>query len=308
MERELKAEDLFVKNKPEVAAEYEVVVKLSSVGRLGLPAVLHVRDYTFDDTMLFAKANSSNETTIVLELLKNLVCEDIDISKITRQDALEILMAIQGTFYSGYVEREYIVDDTLTGEALTAKENRSKVSIPVNSIRTVPVDKGVTVPIRIANDKFEALFDYPRLIHDKIAKEYVENKFAERDNEFADLFSHKAAGIASPEELKKLADYDEEKGTEYMRALTALQIISLNGKEPKNLDDQLVMLHKMPMVVLSLLATILNSRFNFGIQDEVTFTCEVTGNQITRRFNFRYSDFIPSMEPGNVSGFDVSFG
>ena len=312
MEKELRAEDLFVKDKPvqtnEVAPEYEVIVKLSSVGKLGLPAVIHVRDYTFDDTLLFAKANEMNETAVILELLKNVVYEDIDLSKVTRQDALEILMAIQGTFYSGYVEREYLVNENLTGEALIAKENRSKVSIPVNSIKTVPISNNVTVPIRISNGKFEALFDYPRLVHDKIAKDYVENKFAERDNELSSLFSKKASGTASSEELKILSDYDEEKGTEYMRVLTALQIISMNDKKCENLEEQITMLHKMPMVVLSLLANILNTRFNFGVQDEVTFDCEVTGQQITRRFNFRYSDFIPAMEQGDVVGFDVSFG
>jgi len=312
MEKELRAEDLFVKKQSaetiQIPPEYEVVVKLSSVGRLGLPAVLHVRDYTFDDTLVFAKANQRNESSVILNLLKNLIYEDIDLSKVTRQDALEILMAIQGTFYSGYVEKEYLIDDTLTGDDLTAKENRSKASIPVNSIRTVPVDKDVTIPIKISNNKFEACFDFPRLIHDDIARTYVENKFAEKDNELSSLISRKASNTASPEELKILSDYEDEKTTEYMRALTALQIISVNGKTYETLDDKLTVLHKIPMVVLSLLANILKSRFDFGVQDEVTFTCEVTGKQITRRFNFRYTDFIPTMEQGDVSGFDVSFG
>lgn len=312
MEKELRAEDLFVKEQKNVInvdPEYEVVVKLSSIGKLGLPAVVHVRDYSFDDSLLFAKATQNNENSIILELLKSVVFEEIDLTKVTRQDALEILMAIQGTFYTSYIDgKEYFVDDSLKGEALTNKDNISTATININDIKTKPLNDKVSVPITIENSKFKAVFDYPRLIHDVKAREYIENKFAIKDNELSSIMQKKAHNEASNEEIKILLDYDNEKTTEYMRVLTAQQILSLNGKEPKDINEQLNMLHKMPMSVLSLLANILNINFNFGVQDEVTFTDNVTEKLITRRFNFRYSDFLSSVEQRNESNFNVTFG
>lgn len=312
MEKELRAEDLFVKEQKNVInvdPEYEVVVKLSSIGKLGLPAVVHVRDYSFDDSLLFAKATQNNENSIILELLKSVVFEEIDLTKVTRQDALEILMAIQGTFYTSYIDgKEYFVDDSLEGEALTNKDNISTATININDIKTKPLNDKVSVPITIENSKFKVVFDYPRLIHDVKAREYIENKFAVKDNELSGIMQKKAHNEASNEEIKLLLDYNNEKTTEYMRVLTAQQILSLNGKEPKDINEQLNMLHKMPMSVLSLLANILNINFNFGVQDEVTFTDNVTEKLITRRFNFRYSDFLSSVEQRNESNFNVTFG
>lgn len=314
MEKELKAEDLFdkkieIKNEQLVDPEYEVTVKLSSVGKLGLPAVLHVRDYSFDDTLIFAKANSENESAIVLELIKNIVYEDIDISKVTKQDVLEILMAVQGTFYSGVIDgKQYFIDETLTGEALTAKENISTATININDIKTLPLDKEVTVPINISNNKFAVLFDYPRLIHDVKAKEYIEEKFAARENELSTLIQKVRQGIASDAETAQVKQFNFDKNTEYMRVLTALQILSFNGKEVNSIEDKLELMHKLPVSVFTLLTKIFSLRFNFGVQDEVTFIDNETEKPITRRFDFRYIDFIPALEQGNESGFNVSFG
>lgn len=314
MEKELRADDLFVKkpvkeNARMVDPEYEVVVKLSSVGKLGLPAVLHVKDYSFDDTMLFAKANQNNESSIVLQLIKNLVFEDIDLSKVTRQDVVEILMAIQGTYYTGVIDgKRYFIDETLTGEALTSEDNVSTASININDIQTKTLDEKVMLPIKISNSKICALFDYPRLMHDVKAREWIDVVFAERENRLASAMQRKNQGTASKEDLDELQKLDEDKGNEYIRTLTAQQIISFNGETPETIEDKLKLMHKIPVSVLTLLANILSTRFTFGVQDEVSFIDNKTETRITRRFNFRYTDFIPAMEQGNGSGFDVSFG
>lgn len=71
MDKELRAEDLFVTKQNTVNnSEYIATVKLSSCGRLGLPAVLHVKDYSFADTVLLAKISSQNESKIILSVLK----------------------------------------------------------------------------------------------------------------------------------------------------------------------------------------------------------------------------------------------
>jgi len=310
-ERELRAEDLFSKKKENmiIDPEYEVIVKLSSIGKLGLPAVLHVKDYSFDDTMLFAKANKDNESKIILSLIKSLVYEDIDLSKVTRQDAVEILMAIQGTYYTNVIDgKQYFINDKLEGETLTAKENISTATIQINDIVTKPLDKEVSLPINIHNKSFEVLFDYPRLMHDVKAREYIENKFAAEDNEFALVMQKRNRKEASPEEIKRLEEYEDNKFNEYIKVVTAQQILSYNGIKPESIDDQLKMLHKIPVSVLGLLSKILSERFKFGVQEEVSFIDNITEKRITRRFDFRYTDFIQALEQRNESKFDVSFG
>lgn len=314
MEKELRADDLFVKKPIKTAeemiagAEYIATVKLSSGGKLGLPAVLHVKDYSFADTMLFAKAVNDNESKIILSILKNVVYEDIDISKVTSQDALEILMTIQGTFYSNSIDGlRYYVDDTLKGDALNSQENISTATIPINSIKTVPLGD-VKTPITLEYNSYKVKFDYPRLIHDVQATEYIEQKYAEEENKLADIANKVKLHTATLEELKAYNDMTGRKTADFIEILNALQILEYNNKILESIDDKVQAIRKIPGALMTIFNSILSTKFVFGVDPEVTFIDNITEKPITRRFNFRFSHFLQTMEYKNADDVRISFG
>ena len=303
-EKDLRAEDIFASVVP---SEY-VPVKLSSVGKLGLPATVHVRDYSFEDSMIFARATDANENQIVLNILKNVVYEDIDLTKVTLQDALEILMTIMANFYQNSIDMPYYVDENLKGEAREAKENISTAHLRISDIPTLPLSEEVKLPISIEDKRFSVKFDYPRLYHDVVAKKYIEESFAKRDNEMSIIAQKIQKGTASYEEQKKMDAYNEEKGAEYLRVLNALQILEFNGEKVETLDAKIKALKKIPLPVVILLSNIIKVKFNFGLQSEVTFNNEITGEELTRHFSFRFSSFLSTIQSEDSSRYRVSFG
>ena len=309
MEKEIRAEDLFAVDKVLENAEYTATVKLSSCGRLGLPPVLHLKDYSFEDTTLLAKANQENESKIILAVLKNVIAENIDISKITSQDALEILLTIQGTFYSAYIDGlRYYVDETLSGDKLINKENISTATIPIANIKTIPLADGLKTPINLETKGCRVKFDYPRLVYDSLATEYISNKFAEEDNKMSQIEQKIKDHVASVDEIKEFGEYRDRRFYELMEVMNALSLLEYNGKELNNIDEKLHYIKKVPAALMTILNSIITEKFKFGVDPEVTFIDNITDKPITRRFNFRFSHFLQTLEYRNADDVRISFG
>lgn len=308
MEKELKLDDLVVKKTID-DAEYTAIVKLSSCGKLGLPAILHVKDYSFEDTVLLAKATDQNESKIILSIIKNVVYEDIDITKVTAQDALEILMTIQGTFYSSYIDGlKYYADDTLTGEDLISQDNVRVATIPISKINTIPLKPELTTPINIETKNCKVKFDYPRLIHDSLAIEYINNKFAEEDNLMNQIKLKIKNHTETFEELNRYSEYSERRFNELITTINALQLLEYNGKVLDSIDEKVMYINRVPGAIMAIFNTMIREKFKFGIDPEVTFEDEIDEKLITRRFNFRFSHFLQTMEYRNAADVRISFG
>lgn len=316
----LTAKDFVVKEDNEKGKTNEVLknappagyipVTLASEGRLGFPAMVHVRDYSFSDAVQLAQMSEDDPYQVLLPVLKGMIFEDVDMGKITYPDIIEILMSIYGTWYGASLEEfPYHVDDTLEGDAYDAPENMSKASIPLANIKSIPLKKGVGTPIKISRKNGKTvLFDIPRPIHAVIAGEYINKKFAVEDNEHAELKTKVDTGRATDAEKAEWSAYDARRGSEYLRCISALEIVSVNGKNYDTLDDKLSVLDSIPLSYWGAYNGRYQKDFVYGVNPEVRFRCTVTGKMITRRFRFRLADFIPTMASESDDGFDVEYG
>lgn len=309
----LRPEDLISmrKNAPkeEVLGEKYVSVKLSSMGKLGLPAVVHVRDYSYSDALKLASATTTTEVVkAITEVIANVVQEDnIDLSKLTSQDVLEILMTIQGTWYSPTMEFPYYVDEELPEDKRDDKSNISKAVISINSIRTKPFPEGKTVPLTVNMEKtFTATVDIPRFYDEVIVSQYIENKYAEQDNKMENLSRKIEESTNTIEEYREYMAYREARTSDLIRATQAIQILSVNGKELKTLEERIQAMNEFPLRAWSAVTSYIQKELDFGVIPEVTFNCTVTGKRITRRFSFRVLDFLPTMESLNNAGAGIS--
>ena len=308
---DLRPEDLIAMRKKTVkeapmGAKY-VPVKLSSMGKLGLPAVIHVRDYSYSDALRLATASTNVEVIkAITEVIDSITEEDIELDRLTSQDVLEILMTVQGTWYSPTMEFPYFVDETLPEEELHKKENISKATIRINSIITKPFPEK-KVPFEVKkDDDFIAEVDIPRFYNEVFVNQYIEQKYAEEDNKMEPLEKKIRENTNSLEEYKTYMAYRERRTSDLIKALQAVQILSMNGKELKTLKERIDALDEFPVRAWNVANSYIQNELDFGVQTEVTFTCTVTGKTITRRFPFRIVDFIPSVESLNNAGAGMS--
>ena len=305
----LRPEDLIAMRKKgpaELESETKyVAVKLSSVGKLGLPAVVHVRDYSYSDALMLATASTNVEIVeAITKVIDSITQEDLELDRLTTQDVMEILMTVQGTWYSPIMEFPYYIDETLTGDDLTKKENISKATIKINSIKTVPFPETERVPFEVKDSSrgFSAMVDIPRFYNEVIVNKYIEKKYAELDNRMESVNQKIKNGTNTLEEFQQYMDYREAKTTDMIKALQALQILSVNGKELNTLGEKIQALDEFPLRAWTAVTSHIQKNLNFGVQPEVTFQCEITGKMLTRRFPFRVMDFLPTLESLNNAG------
>lgn len=316
--RRLNASDLEVE--PVVSTEVEkalgyapagsIEVHLSSNGQLGLPATVHVKDYTFDDAVALSELDDDHQYSILLPVFKNVVCEDIDISKATLPDMMEVFMSIIGTWYSPTIEDlPYYVNDHLEGDALTSRENISKASIPIGNIQTRKIDPGSRAPITLQKgDGVRVSIDIPRPAVEVLARKYM----TEVDSDLLEQLSSKKSAYDSGHlNEKESRDYElleRQKNLRLMRYINAYSIVELDGKAPSNMEERLSMIEKVPLSYWGVYSKVFSSKFDYGVRPEVRFRCTITNKMITRSFPFRLSTFIPTMDKTGDSGFDVHLG
>lgn len=301
----VKPEELVERNrKPDTGY---VPLKLASSGKLGLPALIYVRDYTYTDALHLSTMTKDNASEVVFDVVSNIIKDgnNLPLQNLTYTDVLEILMTVQGTWYSPTIEYPYYIDETLPKEEIDKKENISKASIKISSIEVTPFPENVKVPATVkTKDGFEAEVDYPRFYNEVIAKQYIEEKYAEKDNKYASLKKKVKNGDYTSAEFREYTSYESEKATDLIKALQALQILSVNGKALNSMEERFNALDDFPLKAWTAVINHLNS-IRFGIEEAVTFKCTVTGNEITRRFPFRIFDFLPTVESSGNAGNDV---
>lgn len=312
-EKELEAKDMFFS--PEELKQAETLVpagyipvSLSSVGCLGLPSIIHVRDYSFDEALAFSDIDEENETEVIIQILNSIIFEDIDAGKLHKQDVLEILMTVQGAWYSPKLEDlPYYLDLDLPADEINQGTNIARMTFLLNDLKTEPLKK-VKLPITIKNKTLEVKFTIARIENEVIAKKLIDTKYAQEANELAVIKKRVRAKTNSPEELVRYENYLRRRTEDFIRINQALLIESFNGKELTTLEEKLAILPELSLSLLKQYTEVMAEHFTFGIVPTLTFYSEELKKEITRRFDFRSVHFLSTLEQGNNAGFDISFG
>ena len=288
-----------------------IEVKLSSLGKLSVPGILHVRNYNFEEALELSELTSDNEKEIIMNVLNQLIYEDIDASLLHEQEALEILLNVFGRWWGSKVEGfKYHINEDLPADEINNKENISIAEIPIANINTTEIAKEIKEPITITNEFGENYqFILPRMQTSIVAKDFVNLKYLAEENKFSSLRKRiDKDEDYTIEEYKEYTDYLKMKGKEYFRIYQAQLIKSVNGKDIESLDEAISMLKEIDLSTWGEYNSTIDTSFKFGVEPKVKFKCSVNGNTISRRFLFRPMVFLPSVESQNHTGYTVSFG
>lgn len=325
MEKELEAKDLLVKNsieekkkELEIAKEIEndklvpsnyIEVKLSSLGKLDLPSIIHVRDYNYDEALMIASMTEESITEGIVEILNRVVFEDIEMGDANIQDVTEVLLSIYGTWYSPVIETfNYFINEDLEEPKKSNKKNISVATIPINNIKTTPLKTEVQIPINFKNKDFSVQLILPRVKNDIMAWKFATKKNLERENEIAASIKAVKKEKYTDEQMTEYEDFATQRGKDFLKALQCQLIYSYNGKVLETFMEQLETLNKIPLSLWTSYNDVVKSKFQFGVEEEVNFKCSITEKEITRKFRFQPIHFLPLLDKKNDSGFEISFG
>jgi len=287
-----------------------IEVKLSSLGKLTAPSSVHVRNYTFEEALELSEIDEDNEKEIMIKVLNELLWEDIDANDLHEEEAVEILLNIYAKWWGSKLEGfRYQVDESLPQSLRNKNENTSIAEIPISNLNTLELSEKVSEPFELSNGKDKIKLRLPRMKTGLIAKDFVNKKYVTEETKYAGLKRKiRLREEYSQDEYDEYMSYLRERGKDYLRAYQAQLVDSVNEKKVEDFPEALRILSELDLTIWKEYNRALKNNFVFGVDKEVTFDCTVNHTPITRRFQFRPMDFLPSVESENDTGYTLSFG
>lgn len=315
-----------------------IPIRLDSNGRLSAPKVLHFRDYSADEALMLDVYEEKEQLNAIVDIYSQMNHEGFDAGELHIKELLQILFTLHGNYISPKVEKEYYLDEDLPeGDGEGCKNNKNNIAsqeIPIKLLKSKSIDKtkdGKKVsqpfkePYKIHDNKSgqDIYLQFSRVKHMIKAYDFCDEIFHDELREFSSIKREIRSiyRIKDIEARKKAFEkfesenYDEwqsfRKFTKkydhlYTKALQAQTIIKVNDKEITDLKEQLNVIKEISLGVWGVNNNV-SELYDFGIEPEVTFMSEALGKKVTRRFQFRVLDFLPTVDKPDNDRFSVSF-
>jgi len=291
-------------------------INLSSNGKLSAPKTIHVRNYNGQDALDLAMATEDDMLETLIDVLVGMIYEDIKPNDLHQFDIEEIMLNIYFNFWSSVLEYPYTpLDnefkniDKIRAERIKNQEEKLVVALTANDIKTTNLKSNFKEPIAIEDGGIKYEFILPRIGHSLIAKDLTEDKFEEEEdlyNEVSQKLIHNQSveenGIGellkvSSSEKRKFTKY-QAKRMKYFTSVNQCQLIkSVDNVELNTIEDKRNAYLVAPLTVWEKLNKKLKENAQFGIEHNIKVKSPLTNEEVERRFQFRFMDFLPSMEP-----------
>lgn len=252
-----------------------IPMELSTRGKLGAPAVFHIRNLSTEEVMQMSLVDDEDLPEKTLEILRSLIYEeDIDPATWHEAEVIEALVRLYKEYYSPILKEQKFTPDDTDWEYLEQKYGKNSerfmelkrdiengnwdphFNIDLNAISYYAVkdDFKANIAYKSKDGSLTCVYTYPRYGDIVKVKKYIDTKFKNKDKQFESLakiyrFRKEAEekvlkgqninlngiGQITKEDEKKLHEYDLEKTRWIVTAMRAIQIIEIDGKDVSEL-------------------------------------------------------------------------
>lgn len=340
MNPEVPSVEKVVEKATEVIPVSYLPISLQSEGVLSMPPVFHMRDYTMEDIIQLNIMEEENSLPNIIGIFNKMIWEKgVDCSDMHSNEFIETMYTLYGNFISPTLEKEYYIDEDLPeGTNEGEKDHVSNIAvqdIPISNFMLQSINEDeegndlkvkFKEPFTITDTKTQnkIKFRLSRIKDIIFAQQQIMKKNEKEFRKYATLRRRlnniRTLAFAKREEaFEKLLQEDEELFENYRKfsnkfdaevlALTqALTIVSIDGQELTTVDEKLdAFANKISTAVWAKYNEV-TDMFPFGIKEEVTFKSQAHGGkEITRRFQFQFTDFLPNTTEQDSGRATVSF-
>lgn len=314
--------DLTKKPSKKIVPKEYLPIKFSSMGKLSIPSILHVRNFNMDEAIELSLTDENNILETTMAVLNSMIYENIDPQYLHEEELKEIMLNIFANFWGSTLENYFYpyeeeeLTDPNGDKTLIEKIKKAdgdfypKVSIDVENIKTIPIRDKFKEPIIIKKDGQTVHFRLTRIKDIIEAKEYINKRYIKADQKFSDVINKirkKKEHEISPERIEEYKKLQKQKMKDIAKVVEASTIIKFNSKTYQKLSEKITAVSKIPIGFWKKFSDI-TSDLKFGLNENVKVISPIIKKEVTRRFQFRFMDFIESLELQDDSGYDVSFG
>jgi len=311
--------DIFINDiKPKIKSipKGYIPINLSSAGKLSAPAKIHVRNYNGQDALDLSMTTEDDMLETLIDVLVGMIYEDVKPTDLHEYDIEEIMLNVYYNFWSSTLEypytpldNEYDDIDPVRAERLKKAEEKLVITLTSDDIKTNNLKSEFVEPIKIEDDDIYYEFILPRIGHALLAKEMTEDKFVDEEDTFSviqqSLLHNQNIENSGTGKLMSVSVSDKRKFTKYqakrMKYFTSLiqcQLINnADGEQLNTIEEKRAAYLIAPLTVWEKFNKYIKENAQFGIQHTIKVDSPLTKKEVERRFQFRFMDFLPSMEP-----------
>ena len=320
-------------------------IKLSTKGKLGAPALFHIRNFKVKDIIALSLTTEAELPLRLIPLLNEMIFEDVDVAQWHEKEVEELMVYLFVTFYQKTLNEvafpllpedyEYLKTQPNGEELLKSIESKEwtpRVTINITEdADTYDLPDNFDPKITITNKKtgFHVTFDYVRYGDQLVIKKWLDSYFAEDEARFKVLkeqlsFNNNLARQIKidPSQAEKLIDIpadQEEAYREYnsrrLQALTEIvriiSIVDYNGQDVSqmSLSDKYELMSQDARIDYGLITKLAKrqDKVRWGIKPEVRMLNPITNEVCLRRFSFRIPTILQAVQISGDDNYDDGY-
>lgn len=335
-----------VKNEKSVPAGY-IEIDLSTKGEFGAPASFHIRNMTTAELLDLASTDTSDQAAYIVELLQKLIWEkDCIVADFHEKEVIETLLRLYMNFYSTVWtglpwtvtdEDKEFIEQQCGGKteeyydkmkALDTGKWKPTFDLDLSSLQFYDVDKAEGPIAEVKRKDFICEFTYPKFGDTNFLKKFITEKYKQEDAKHAmtresiikrnqqneDYDAGKRLRPSSiyvpPTEEEAYKKYEKEKIVFSAKALLALSLKSINGKDLSKMPlSEKIQYVDDPQLDHTAFGPIIEvyKNIKIGINDTFIVKDPITLKPAETTFPFRIFDILQAMSDHRSNTTDIIF-
>lgn len=310
-----------------------IEVNLSTKGRVGAPAVVHVRNFKVNEIIALSMTDNNDIPMRMISALNDMIYEDVDVANWHENEVVELLLYIFMNFYKGSIEDipfNFTEEDLQKIEEMpngkdTVKSIRSGEWVPKTSINigqdvdTYDISDDFDPNVTITNKKtgFHVTFGFIKYGDQITIRRWLDSFFADEEAKFEPIRRKLEYnnGLSNqlkdnPEVLDKLLKISKEEEQAYAdyivrrtQAITEVarlvSVLDYNGQDVSKMSigEKYELMSNDARIDYNMITKLGNrqDKLRFGIKPEVSMKNPITGEVVKRPISFRVSTVLQAM-------------
>lgn len=320
-----------------------IPIALSLKGRLGVPEVVHVRNFSTENLIDLSMASDELLPERLIHLLKELIYEPVRVEEWPEKAIVELLIKLYANFFTPMItstpfpwdrsDYNWLIEHDKKDQALDLSSGkwvpRIDIDLRVLKIKEFPEDVKSYLTVKNKRNASDPLYvkakflAYTR-IGDSIAlKKAADNKFEEEDKKYEkirqmttirnDLIQRGITDNLPVISEKEYLDWQSHAVAKaiYLSKLTkALYLVAFNDIDlSKATLEEKLKYSEDPRFDINVTRKVDQqfAQLDFGIDPNIQVKNPITGEVCTRRFSFRLLDILQAVQSAQSDEYDFSY-
>ena len=314
-----------------------IEVALSTKGRVGAPAIIHVRNFTVGELLELSLTTDTDLPRRLIAALNKAIYEDTDVANWHESEIEELLIYIYAEFYKStldsvefpLLEEDYeFVKNGPDGEQ-RCKDLREHKWVPRTSITLLrdidpyEVSDDYSPEITIKNKKtgFYVTFSYIKYGDRLLVKDWLDKVYRDEEKQFdvlVETLKHNSSVAdpakrlpVDPAEKEAYSDFVAKKLGTLTEVSRLISVVNYNGQDVSKMDvdEKYKLLSQDARIDYGMIAKLAarQDKQPFGLKPFIHMINPLTNEPCVRRFSFRILSILQAMQLSGSDEYDDGF-